>query len=149
MGQTQPALIIGVATAADVPAMFDIRTRVRENALTRAQLAELGITEPGITDAVQADDCAFVARMDGRVVGFAMIDAEAASLFALFVDPAREGMGIGRRLLAAAEEALFARADRIQLDTQPGTRADGFYRRCGWQVEAVIDGGDIRMTKHR
>jgi GNAT superfamily N-acetyltransferase len=51
----------------------------------------------------------------------------------LFVDPANEGRGIGRALLAlACDTVRDAGFDTVTLSTEPGTRADRFYRRNGW-----------------
>jgi GNAT superfamily N-acetyltransferase len=51
----------------------------------------------------------------------------------LFVDPANEGCGIGRAVLAlACDTVRFAGFDTATLSTKPGTRADRLYRLNGW-----------------
>jgi ribosomal protein S18 acetylase RimI-like enzyme len=73
-----------------------------------------------------------LAPEDGVIQGFAAGDPRDGSIFALFVDPAHEGRGIGRALLALAcgtlRAAGFATAT---LSTEPGTRAERFYRTNG------------------
>ncbi len=84
------------ANPADVPALFHIRTSVRENHLSREQLAGLGITEASIAEMISAAPCAWVAVSGDEVVGFSMIDIAEGSLFAAFILPSHEGMGIGQ-----------------------------------------------------
>lgn len=87
-----------------------------------------------------SDCCAFIDRAeiwvwveDGVIQGFSSGDPQDGSIFALFVDPAHEGRGIGRTLIALAGETLrtsgFASAI---LSTAPETRAKRFYRTNGW-----------------
>lgn len=133
---------IRVAVVADVEAIFQVRTSVRENHLDHAQLAQMGITPAAVTAMIAAEPCTWVAEEAGRVLGFSMIDLEEGSLFAAFVLPDHEGRGIGSQLVAAAEHALFTAHDEIWLETGATTRAAGFYRRLGWRDA----GGRARAT---
>ena len=142
-------LTIRPAKAADVPGLFEVRTSVIENALSRDELAALGITEASIAEMIAQAPCAWVADEDGRIVGFSMVDLDEGALFAAFVLPSHEGRGIGRRLVQPAEQALFARHAVAWLETGEATRAAGFYRRLGWGDERDIGGGDVRMEKRR
>ena len=137
--------MIRPARFADVEAMHRIRLAVRENRL--ADPSSIGpedyrcrLDTPGIS---------MVAESDGGVVGFAVGDAESASIWALFVDPASEGRGIGRLLHDALVAALFARGlNELRLSTDPGTRAERFYRRAGWQPGGETKGSEVgyRLT---
>lgn len=140
---------VRLATVADIPRIFAVRTGVRENHLSLAQLAALGITPDTIASMLQTADCAWVCACDGDVVGFSMVDLDDGVLFAAFVLPEHEGRGIGRALVEVAEAALFARHATIGLETAASSRAAGFYRHLGWQVVASLDGGDGRMQRHR
>lgn len=140
---------IRLAEAADTPGIFHVRTSVRENALTRAQMAEMGITETSVSQMILDAPCAWVALAQGGIVGFSIADLAEGSLFAAFVSPSHEGKGIGRRLVQAAEEALFQRHATAWLETGGTTRAAGFYRRLGWGSERDIGEGDIRLEKQR
>jgi GNAT superfamily N-acetyltransferase len=63
---------------------------------------------------------------------------------ALFVDPANEGRGIGRALLAlACDTVRLAGFDTATLSTEPGTRADRFYRLSGWLETGWSAKGDV------
>lgn len=139
------------ATPADIDTLFDIRTSVRENHLSREQMADMGITPQVLAEAIESAPCAWVAEIDGIAGGFAMVDTEAGELFALFVRPEFEGQGMGRLLLAAAEEQLFRKHGSIWLVTDggDGIRANDFYRRHGWQLAERVDERDVRYEKSR
>lgn len=137
------------ANPADVPALFHIRTSVRENHLSREQLISLGITEASIAKMISSAPCAWVAFVDDQVVAFSMVDIVEASLFAAFVLPSYEGMGLGAQLVHAAEEELFRHHRDIWLETAAESRAAGFYRRLGWGDERKVEGDQIRLTKTR
>ncbi len=140
---------IRLALQSDLPDIFFVRTSVRENHLSVEQLSQMGITQQAVSDMLSASPCAWVAEVDGRVVGFSMIDIEEASLFAAFVLPSHEGRGLGRELVLAAEERLFELHSEIWLETGRHTRAAGFYRSLGWGNEQDIGSMDIRLTKRR
>jgi GNAT superfamily N-acetyltransferase len=88
-----------------------------------------------------------VAELDGEVAGFVHtgpcreqdVPGGLGELFAINVAPARWGLGVGRLLLAAAEDALRAEGfDESVLWVLPGNaRARRFYEANGW----VADGG--------
>ncbi|MGH8055530.1 MAG: GNAT family N-acetyltransferase [Stenotrophomonas sp.] len=142
---------VRLAVAADVEALFDIRTSVTQNHLSREQMAQMGIDAESLAAAVSAAPCAWLAEVDGQPVAFSMIDLDDACLFAVFVRPAFEGQGLGTAVLQPAEAALFARHARIWLSTdgREPVRANGFYRRHGWVPVAALDDGDVRYEKAR
>jgi GNAT superfamily N-acetyltransferase len=119
-----------VACAGDIPAMSAIRLAVQENRLR----------DPGrITPQMYADYLGplgrgWVGERAGGIAGFACADRVNGSIWALFIDPAHEGFGIGRELLALATGYLFEHGHaKVVLTTGPGTRADRFYTAQGWQ----------------
>ena len=126
----------------DIPAMHDVRLAVREN-----RLADPSWLTPEVYRAYLADTGAgntWVAEIDGELAGFCVGRIAEADLWALFVDPAREGRGVGRALLAVATQWLFARgAASIALTTSPDTRADHFYASAGWQRGDIDHKGEV------
>lgn len=122
----------------DIPDLMAIRASVRENVLSDparipADAYRRWIDGPGIW---LWDDA-------GSVLGFAAADPRDGSIWALFVIPAAEGRGIGRALLAATLDDLRSAGwTTARLTTQPGSRADRFYRRGGWVPHGIAaDGG--------
>ncbi|MBC7664344.1 MAG: GNAT family N-acetyltransferase, partial [Caulobacter sp.] len=79
------------AAETDIPAMSRIRLAVRENALSNPAR----ITEAMYRDYLDALGRGWVAELDGEIIGFSYADRTDASIWALFVDPAREGLGAG------------------------------------------------------
>jgi GNAT superfamily N-acetyltransferase len=125
------------AAHADVPRIMEIRHAVRENRLW----------DP--TSVTAADCAAFIDRAEmwvwvegGHVQGFSAGDPRDGSIWALFVDPAHEGHGIGRALLALACDTVRAAGFEVAtLNTEPHTRAERFYRMNEWvEVRRSVKG---------
>jgi GNAT superfamily N-acetyltransferase len=91
---------------------------------------------------------AFVAEVDGRIVGFASfapsrdegVPARTGEIPAIYVDPAVLGTGVGRELFEAAATALhdagFARATLWVLEAN--TLARRFYEKAGWAWDGAV-----------
>lgn len=76
----------------------------------------------------------WVAEDENQIIGFAIGDLSRQNVWALFVDPAYERRGAGRALHDAMMSWMFSEgAERVWLTTEPGTRAQQFYRIAGWQ----------------
>jgi len=133
------------AALADIPAMTRIRLAVVENALSDPGR----ITHAMYVDHVEGRGRGWVAEADGAIAGFACADGTDGSIWALFVEPGREGHGYGRALLREAAGWLFALGHaQARLTTGAGTRADRFYAAQGWRRDGV-DGNDARFTLAR
>lgn len=148
-GSIPGRLIVRVAGTEDIEALFSIRTSVTQNHLSREELAKMGITPESLHELISAEPCAWLAEVEGVAAGFSMADQEEGSVFAMFVRPEFEGRGLGRMLMERAEEALFRKHRTIWLVTSAASevRANGFYRKLGWQPVAVLEGGDLRYEK--
>lgn len=85
------------------------------------------------------DEVIFVIERGGRVLGFLSIDWAARFLHNMYIDPAFQGQGLGRRLL---ERALAHMGPPVDLKTRPeNVASQAFYRRLGWfEVERVEEG---------
>lgn len=143
------ATLIRPATPDDLEDIFAIRTAVKENHLSREQMAEMGITPDVILTLLTAETCIWIAQRERRAVGFSMVDFDDGCLFALFVHPQYEGLGIGSRLIQTAEAALFEHHATLWLETDSQSRAAAFYQRHGWQAVQPLSGNDMRYQKNR
>lgn len=123
------------ATIDDIDAIYYVRTSVKENHMSEAQLAEIGVTRETTKEAILHDTlpiwCAFI---NDELVGFSSVLPEERELFALFVLPAFEGKGIGSALHDVAVNWLFEKNphEPINLNTEKTARAFRFYQERGW-----------------
>lgn len=127
------------ARSTDIPRLVQIRSAVRENILSdpsRVTMADYRwfIDNSTIWTWVE----------DEQIVGFAAGDPRDGTIWALFVDPSREGRGIAQVLLPLACSTLRQAGHKtVTLGTDPGTRAERFYRRNGWVPVGHKANGEI------
>ncbi|ALX12419.1 acetyltransferase [Burkholderia cepacia JBK9] len=144
-------LIWRKAVPGDAAACIALRGRTRENALTEAQLRDLGITaeswDAGIRDGLFSGHACFA---NGTMVGYCFGDTGSGEIVVLAMLPAYEGAGIGKRLLrrviddfaASGFTSLF-----LGCSTDPASRSYGFYRHLGWIPTGQLDeAGDEILT---
>jgi len=135
--------MIRLATRVDIPRLMEIRSAVRENRLadpSRVTLADYHwfIDHAGV----------HVWDEGGFIKGLSAGDPRDGSIWALFVDPAFEGFGIGQALIRESCKSLVtAGHGTATLSTAPGTRAEQFYVRNGWTANGLDDRGEMRFSK--
>ena len=140
---TRPAIAVRKATTSDVGAMHSIRLAVRENLLSDPSKVTEASYEPYV-----AAGTAWVVEREGIIAGFSAIDGATHSVWALFVDRAFEGVGVGRTLHDhMVQWASDHGVDRLSLTTGPGTRANRFYRKLGWAEVERGAGNEIVFEK--
>lgn len=134
------------AAVGDIPELQSIRMIVREN-----RLADLSRVQPHhVEEMILERGRGWVAVLDERIAGFAIADLTTSSVWALFVDPGFEKRGIGRRLHDTMISWMFdTGVERISLCTEPGTRAERFYKTAGWVHTGEEENGDrsYEMTR--
>lgn len=132
------------AQAADIKAMHALRRRVRENRLSDPRR----VSEDSYL-AYLGRDSAWVAEIEGGLAGFAILDPARASVWALFVAPESEGIGIGRALHARLLEGAARHGlTRLSLETAPGTRAERFYSEAGWTRIGTTATGELSFERN-
>lgn len=125
----------------DVAGIQRVRHSVRENELTSTV-----ISDADVVDALERTGRGWVVEDGGEVVAFAIGNAETGNIWALFVDPAHERRGHGRRLHDTMVQWLRARGlARLWLTTEAATRAESFYRRAGWRFMGDAGRGEVRF----
>jgi GNAT superfamily N-acetyltransferase len=131
------------AISADIPRIVEIRGAVRENRLSDPSRVTLADLHWHI-----AHSPIHVWEERGIIKGFSAGDPRDGTIFALFVNPAFEGHGIGQALILAACRSLAAANHRVAtLSTDPGTRAERFYRRNGWLAKGLDARGEMVFEK--
>jgi ribosomal protein S18 acetylase RimI-like enzyme len=135
--------MIRQATLSDIPRLVEIRGAVRENRLSDPGRVTLADYEWQIINGpTHVWD-------DGELIkGMSAGDPRDGSIWALFVDPAFEGRGIGQALIRAACRSIAAAGHPIaKLSTDPGTRAERFYLRNGWLAQGYTERGEVIFVK--
>lgn len=99
-----------------------------------------------------AEDIAFARRgpasdvlvgtIEGRIVASAMVghDGHRGAVYYVAADPALRAQGLGRRIMAAAEDWLWARGVwKLNLMVRKGNEtATGFYAALGYREDEVV-----------
>lgn len=127
----------------DLPRVSEIRLAVTENVLSDPSKVSAEEVEWYRSEAIF-----LVAEVEGQIVGFTCANHQNGLIWALFMDAAHEGRGIGRALLDAALDKLLAAGHRqAHLNTGSGTRAERFYRAHGWRDMGLELGGQVVFTR--
>lgn len=90
-------------------------------------------------------------EVGGELTGLLILDGPTVDL--MMIDVRRHRQGLGRVLLAHAEETLFAQYDELRLESFAGNRtAHAFYEACGWQETGSLESegpARIEFVRHR
>lgn len=137
--------MLRVAERSDVDALMRIRAAVKEN-----RLVSRVIPASEVIDQIERTGRGWVHEIDGEIAGFAIGNRDTASIWALFIDPQYEGRGIGRALHDEMLEWLWSQGlTSVWLTTDPGTRAESFYRNAGWRDCGIDAHGERRFEMER
>ena len=133
------------AVRADVPGIQRVRHSVRENVL----VSRASIPDEEVIEFIERLGRGWVV-VDERNEVLAFGDARDGNIWALFVDPAFERRGYGRRLHEEMVAWLWSQGHtRLWLSTDPGTRAERFYRRAGWIDRGLLPSGERKFELER
>lgn len=126
----------------DIARIREIRATVRENRLCDPS----EITDDIVVWHMQNAPF-YVWEQDGMVLGFCAGDPRDGSIWALFVDPAAEGHGIGSALLWQCCDKLAGMGyEKLSLSTEKNSHAEHFYKALGWKQQGFNDVGEIVLT---
>ena len=137
---------IRVANAKDISQIQTVRNLVKENRLSDPAL----VPDSDVEDYINRRGKGWVCEIDEQVVGFAIADLVDNNIWALFIHPDFERIGIGKKLHDEMMNWYFSRTDKtVWLGTAPKTRAELFYRKAGWKEVGMHGKGEIKfeMTK--
>ena len=134
--------VLRQATRDDLAGIWRVRYAVVENTLAPGR-----IDDDEVIEQLETSGRGWVVEVDGELVAFAIGDAQRNNLWALFVDPAAQGMGHGSRLHDTTVEWLWAQGLRtLWLNTGAQSRARGFYERRGWLYAGPCGQDEVRLA---
>jgi GNAT superfamily N-acetyltransferase len=135
-------MIFREASVLDIPQLHQVRMAVRENILNNPLL----VTEMDYQRYLTKEGKGWVCEIDGRIAGFAIIDIIQRNIWALFVEPDFQSMGVGKNLQKFMLDWYFSGAtEKLWLSTAPNTRAALFYRMSGWKETGKTTHGELRF----
>lgn len=131
-----------IATIKDYPGLHHVRMSVRENILSDPSR----IAEADYRSMIEERGRGWVCEVDGKIIGFSIIDLLSQNIWALFLLPEFENQGIGKKLHDLMMEwAASQNIKSVWLSTSPNTRAEGFYKKMGWREVGVLESGEIKF----
>lgn len=126
------------ATEADLAALWSLRTRAVRIGCAAHYPPEVIATwaaapPPATLPLLVRAGGGIVAEEEGRLLGYAVLDADTGEIDAVFVDPVQHGRGIGQALLQSLE--TMAREQGLDvLFLSASLNAVPFYRQAGFRA---------------
>lgn len=135
-------MIVRTAMVSDISRLMEIRGSVIENRLSNP--ARFSVND--YTYYLKAPCRTWITVQDEVIIGFCSIDPTRQNVWALFVDPLYERKGAARYLMQAALFWYFSRSkETLWLTTDPGTKAERFYRSAGFQEVENPGSSEVRF----
>lgn len=123
-------MLIREANIDDIQQIQIVRNAVTENTLSDPSL----VTDKDCVEFITVRGKGWVCEIDNQIVGFAIADLKENNIWALFLDPKFEGIGIGQALHKTMLDWYFSQTNEtVWLGTDFNTRAEKFYRKAGWK----------------
>lgn len=130
------------AVTDDIEQIQTVRNSVKENVLSNPEL----ISDKDCEDFLTVRGKGWVCIVENKIVGFAIADLWKNNIWALFVLPGYEKIGIGKKLHSIMLDWYFTQIPgSVWLSTAPGTRAEIFYRKRGWTETGIYGKGEIKF----
>ena len=135
-------MIFREAQINDIKQIQVVRSSVKENMLSDPALVPDKDVEEYMTNRGKG----WVCEIEGTIVGFAIADLIDNNIWALFIHPDFENMGIGKKLHQIMMDWYFVQTnEKVWLGTEPNSRAEKFYRMQGWKEVGIHGKGEIKF----
>jgi GNAT superfamily N-acetyltransferase len=135
-------MLVREAGKEDISQIQVVRNAVKENQLSDPAL----VPDKDVEDYISRRGKGWVCEIDKTIVGFSIVSVLDRNVWALFIQPGYERMGIGRLLHDEMMNWYFSQtSETIWLSTAPGTRAESFYRRAGWLETGIYGKGEVKF----
>lgn len=139
-------MILREANKSDIKQMQFVRNAVKENMLSDPAL----VPDEDVDEYISKRGKGWVCVIRSEVAGFAIVDLIDNNIWALFVHPDYEGNGIGKKLHDTMLNWYFEQTkQKVWLGTEPGTRAEKFYRMQGWKEAGVHGKGEVKFEMQK
>jgi GNAT superfamily N-acetyltransferase len=126
----------------DINQIQIVRNSAKENMLSNPAL----VTDKDCKVFITTRGKGWVCESENKVVGFAIADLKENNIWALFVNPAYENKGIGKKLHSTMLDWYFLQTnENVWLGTAPNTKAETFYRLLGWREIGLHGKGEINF----
>ncbi len=135
-------MIYREAEIRDIAQIQFVRNAVKENMLSDPAL----VPDKDVEEYMMRRGKGWVCEVDKRIAGFSIVDLVENNVWALFVHPDFEAMGIGKKLHQVMMDWYFVQTkEKIWLGTDPKSRAEKFYRMQGWKEVGVHGKGEMKF----
>ena len=135
-------MIYREALIRDIPQIQFVRNAVKENMLSDPAL----VPDKDVEEYITKRGKGWVCEIDKKIVGFSIVDLVDNNVWALFVHPDFEAMGVGKKLHQMMMDWYFVQTkEKIWLGTEPKSRAEKFYRMQGWKEVGLHGKGEIKF----
>jgi ribosomal protein S18 acetylase RimI-like enzyme len=141
------------ALSADAAECVVLRGRTRENAISAATLASMGITARSWGNSIESGRLSgHLCTDDNTIVGYCFGDKGTGEIVVLAVLPRYERRGIGKALLLQVVEELRSLGYRrlfLGCSNDSCHRSYGFYRHLGWRSTGSYDNNGDEVLELR
>ncbi len=135
-------MIFREAGIADIPQIQIVRHTVKENVLSNPAL----VSDKDCEEYMTVRGKGWLCELEQQVLGFAIVDLKERNIWALFVRPEYEKMGIGKKLQSLMLDWYFDQTEeKLWLGTSPNTRAEVFYAKTGWAASGLVNKGEVKF----
>lgn len=126
----------------DIKQILIVRNSVIENTLSDPN----AVTHEDCLEYITERGKGWVCEIDQQIVGFSIVDVKNKNIWALFLRPAFQKKGIGRKLHHIMLDWYFEQTkSNVWLGTSPKTRAEKFYRKAGWSEIGTHGSDEIKF----
>jgi len=126
----------------DIKQIQVVRHSVKENVLSNPAL----VTDKDCEEYITIRGKGWVCETDDMIIGFSIANLKENNIWALFVRPEYERLGIGRKLHDLMVDWYFLqKKENVWLSTAPDSRAELFYKKAGWRKTGKTANGEIRF----
>ena len=135
-------MIFREAQISDIGQIQVVRNSVKKNMLSDPLL----VPDKDVDEYMTNRGKGWVCEIDDMIVGFAIADLIENNIWALFIHPDFEAVGIGKKLHQMMMDWYFVQTnEKVWLGTAPNSRAEKFYRMQGWKEVGTHGKGEIKF----